>query len=127
MSHPTSVEIVAVMIFPGIALCGSSSTKQGNVFYNGRPVCDDGWDNNDARVACKMLGYVIQTFRLGLIFLVQRYSSGSATMSSKYGSVPTNFILDDVACSGSETSLFSCSYTSSHNCGAGEGAGVICS
>ena len=29
---------------------------RGNVFFNSRPVCDDDWDNEDAKVACKMLG-----------------------------------------------------------------------
>ena len=31
---------------------------EGNVFVNGRPVCDDSWDMKDADVACKMVGYV---------------------------------------------------------------------
>ena len=37
-------------------LRGGSSPNQGNLFVNGKPVCDDYWDNNDAIVACRMLG-----------------------------------------------------------------------
>ena len=37
-------------------LQGGSSPNQGNLFVNGKPVCDDYWDNNDAIVACRMLG-----------------------------------------------------------------------
>ena len=41
-----------------IELRGGSNRKEGNVFINGKPVCDDMWDKNDATVACRMLGYV---------------------------------------------------------------------
>lgn len=34
--------------------------------------------------------------------------------------------MDDVACSGSESKLTYCSYTSSHNCGHNEDASVQC-
>ena len=37
-------------------LWGGSFPYEGNLFVNGKPVCDDGWDNNDALVACRMLG-----------------------------------------------------------------------
>jgi len=86
------------------------SSSEGNLFINGQPVCDDAWDDNDAAVACRMLGF----------------STGTRTMQSAYGSVPTNFIMDDVQCSGSEQNLFSCTFNPSHNCGSGEGAGVVC-
>lgn len=40
-----------------IELKGGSSPIEGNVFVNGKPVCDDLWDDDDATVACRMLGY----------------------------------------------------------------------
>ena len=56
------------------------------------------------------------------------FSSNGATavLYSTYGSVSTNFIMDDVNCAGTEESLEDCSYNPRHNCGSSEGAGVIC-
>ena len=39
-----------------VKLRGGENRKEGNVFVNGKPVCDDMWDENDAIVACRMLG-----------------------------------------------------------------------
>ena len=41
-----------------VELRGGSRRNEGNVFVNGKPVCDDMWDKNDATVACRMLGYI---------------------------------------------------------------------
>ena len=73
---------------------------------------DDHWDNRDAQVVCRMLGY---------------NSNGAIAKSgSTYGSVPTNFVMDDVHCIGTEETLEDCNYSPTHNCGRHEGAGVIC-
>ena len=37
-----------------------------------------------------------------------------------------NIAMDDVGCTGSEASLFSCAHTTNHNCGHTEDAGVQC-
>ena len=37
-------------------LIGGSVINEGNIYFMGRPICDDLWDNNDATVACRMLG-----------------------------------------------------------------------
>merc|ERR1719312_2042172 len=94
-----------------IELRGGSSAKKGNVYINGLPVCDDMWDKKDATVACRMLGY----------------KSGRPTRKSKFGSTGSRYILDDVMCEGTETSLFDCGFQKKDNCGKNEGAGVICS
>ena len=61
-----------------------------------------------------------------MLICTLRYSSGFRTIKSKYGSVPTDFIMDDVDCDGDETTLLDCCFIVSHNCGAHEGAGVMC-
>ena len=48
------------------------------------------------------------------------------TTESHFGPVSSNFILDDVACIGSENSLFDCPHSTAENCDHSEGAGVVC-
>ena len=91
-------------------MVGGPSIYEGNVLLNSRPICDDSWDDADATVICRMLGY----------------ESGIATHQSAYGLVEANFMMDDVQCSGDEIHLHQCSQSSSHNCLGDEAAGVIC-
>eukprot|EP00092_Neocalanus_flemingeri_P006029 GFUD01006497.1.p1 GENE.GFUD01006497.1~~GFUD01006497.1.p1 ORF type:complete len:1454 (-),score=172.81 GFUD01006497.1:158-4519(-) len=92
-----------------LELRGGSVPSEGNLFVNGKPVCDDGWGVRGAIVACRMLGYAF----------------GTPTNESRFGSVPEVFILKNVNCQGYEESLLDCSY-SGDNCKAHEGAGVVC-
>jgi hypothetical protein len=41
---------------PEVELRGGGVATEGNVYVNGRPVCDDFWDLSDAVVVCRMLG-----------------------------------------------------------------------
>ena len=87
--------------------------SDGELVVGGRPVCDDGWDINDANVACKMMGY-------------QSANTAPTQISLPYPS-PADFVLDNVDCTGEEDDLFQCPYVAIHNCGNSEGAGVTCS
>uniref|UniRef100_A0A3B3XEK4 SRCR domain-containing protein n=1 Tax=Poecilia mexicana TaxID=48701 RepID=A0A3B3XEK4_9TELE len=77
-------------------------------------VCDDGWDLNDAVVACRQSG-------CGL--------AEEAKQSAHFGQGTGQIWLDDLGCSGNETSLGACGHNGfgTHNCGHGKDAGVICS
>ena len=66
----------------------------GNVFVNGRPVCDDQWDLTDAGVVCGSL------FENGIAL--------EATRESRFGEVEDDFSMDDVQCRGNETSILQC-------------------
>merc|ERR1719495_1391596 len=93
---------------------GDSKTDgpAGNVWVNGKPVCDDEWGSNDARVACRMLGFA---------------DGGSATTNNEFNTRNDgDFSMDQVSCSGSESSLFDCRYDQRDDCGPGEVAGVRC-
>ena len=85
------------------------------IFYKGEwgTICDDHWDIDDARVACRQLGY-----KYGVRALPGgRVPSGSGRIW-----------LDDVGCTGKEQNLSSCSHVGwkNHKCGHSEDAGVEC-
>ena len=85
------------------------------IFYNGiwGTVCDDGWDMNGARVVCRQLGFS---------------DAVSAPGSARFGAGSGQIWLDDVRCSGSETSIVNCRHEGwgVENCGHQEDASVIC-
>ena len=86
------------------------------VNYNGEwgTVCDDGWDDTDAGVVCRQLGFG---------------SSGTAIGSASFGQGSGPILLDSVACSGSESTLVSCDnfgINMTRSCNHDEDAGVRC-
>ena len=74
-------------------------------------VCDDGWDDADAQVACRQLGFSVGFLRM-----------------NTFGGGTGPIWLDNMMCDGSEVSLFNCdsSQLGIHNCGQTEEAGVEC-
>ena len=86
------------------------------VLYEGvwGTVCDDGWDDVNAAVVCRQLGF--------------SYYTAQATYSAHFGEGTGPIWLDDVSCEGSENNLSLCSHREweNHNCGHGEDVGVIC-
>ena len=84
------------------------------VNYNGEwgTVCDDGWDDTDAGVVCRQLGFG---------------SSGTAISYDQH-SHPT--FLEDVMCTGTEATLARCAHYGiniTRNCNSLLSAGVKCS
>ena len=92
-----------------------ASEAYGNVYavnsngYLG-PVCDDIWTSNHADVVCRQLGY----------------ARGDAYKESHWGSVPSDFAMEEVPCWGDEKCLQECTYRTSDDCSSSEGAGVRC-
>ncbi|XP_030840909.1 deleted in malignant brain tumors 1 protein-like [Strongylocentrotus purpuratus] len=103
-----------------IRLVDGYSSDEGRVeisFHEGQwgTVCDDGWDDSDARVVCRQLGY--------------SGNVGVARSRATYGQGSGPIYLDDVGCSGNESRLTDCSNGgwNNHYCGHAEDAGVDCS
>uniref|UniRef100_A0A3P8QYX1 SRCR domain-containing protein n=1 Tax=Astatotilapia calliptera TaxID=8154 RepID=A0A3P8QYX1_ASTCA len=102
-----------------IILTGSGSTRcsgRVEVYHNNSwgTVCDDGWDLNDAQVVCRQL------------------NCGSALevpQSAHFGAGTGQIWLDNVTCSGNESSLTECQHSGfgSNRCEHGQDAAVICS
>merc|ERR1712243_228646 len=103
-------EAAGVQCVSSAGLVGGPTAHEGNVLINGRPVCDDYWDNNDATVVCRMLGY----------------GSGIAVQDAAYGPVEGKFLINNVDCKGTEANIHQCTKSNAHKCHGPEGAGVIC-
>ena len=100
-------------------LVGGSSYNEGRVviYYNYRwgTVCDDGWDDTDAGVVCRQLGFG---------------SSGTAIGSASFGQGSGSIWLNSVTCTGNESILASCGHLGvgiTSSCTHNEDAGVRCS
>ena len=86
------------------------------VNYNGEwgTVCDDGWDDTDAGVVCRQLGFG---------------SSGIPQTRAYFGQGLGPIWLDNIKCIGNESILATCSHLGlniSRSCTHHEDAGVIC-
>ncbi|KAK0050872.1 deleted in malignant brain tumors 1 protein [Biomphalaria pfeifferi] len=64
-------------------------------------ICDDGWDDKDAVVACRMLGYT---------------NGGKAVLTDLYGTGNYVFLMDGAACTGDEKNLTECIASQTIDC-----------
>ena len=102
-----------------VRLKGGNTTNEGFIEIKGSNgiwggICDDNWGQPDANVVCRMLGYPsAETVYTG---------------STPFGHGTGSFVLDNVNCVGTETSVFDCPHNGEgvHNCGSAEWAGVKC-
>ena len=101
-----------------VRLVGGNSYNEGRVemYYNYQwgTVCDDGWDDTDAGVVCRQLGFG---------------SSGRAIGLSGFGQGSGSIWLDSVTCTGNELTLASCGHLGinvTRSCSHAEDAGVQC-
>ncbi|XP_071483590.1 neurotrypsin-like [Diadema antillarum] len=112
-------EDAGVICTPSIRLVDGNSTNEGRVevYANGTwgTVCDDSWDITDAGVVCRSLGFT-------------RAEKALSEAHFGEGSLTGDVLLDDVSCSGTETSIFDCANSGIgvSNCAHTEDAGVRC-
>ena len=107
--------------------------------YQWGTVCDDFWGTVDASVACRQAGFSAR----GLIeiynnYLLNNYSIYICVKCDYTGAIAVNFaffgqgagpiVLDNVACTGTESRLWDCPHigVGVHNCVHSEDAGVRC-
>ncbi|KAI4897388.1 hypothetical protein NFI96_030143 [Prochilodus magdalenae] len=95
---------------------GSHCAGRVEILHRGQwgTVCDDNWDMRDAAVVCRELGCG---------------EAVDALSEAHFGPGSGPVWMNDVECSGSESTLQNCRSQGwgKHNCGHGEDAGIICS
>ena len=127
-----------------IAVCNQGDIRLvGGAIYEGRveicnnnawgTVCDDLWGTPDANVACRQLGFA-GTGKSSILYKINNsmkhntLSGATAQCCAAYGQGTGDILLDNLGCSGSETSILDCPSNGigNHNCAHSEDAGVIC-
>merc|ERR1719309_955680 len=95
-----------------ICLVGGPDKFSGNVYFEGRPICDVEWDFADAFVACKHLGFG---------------PALNVTKGGAFGNCLDYFAMYSVNCKGNETAINQCSHNwDSGTCKHTQVAGAIC-
>ncbi len=99
-----------------LRLVGGDNDLEGRVevYHNNQwgTVCDDNWGASDAQVVCRQLGYL----------------GGRAFSGAHFGEGSGKTWMDELGCSGSESTLKDCSFAGwgTENCNHNEDAGVSC-
>ena len=129
--HITCYIYTIIMIIHSLSLTGASARLSSGtvrvtngyiplvgrveIWYSDQwnTVCDDSWSITDAQVVCRQLGYQGAAF---------------AHQSAHFGQGSGGILLDDVNCTGVESSLLQCSHNGAytHDCGHDEDASVTC-
>ncbi len=101
----------------GVRLVNGDSNSEGRleVLHNGEwgSVCDDYFNNIDAQVVCRQLGY----------------TSGMALKEAQFGQGVGTIWMDNLACDGAETRIQDCGHNGwgEHDCSHSEDVGIRCS
>ncbi|XP_025100419.1 deleted in malignant brain tumors 1 protein-like isoform X3 [Pomacea canaliculata] len=95
---------------------GTSQAGRLEIFFNGEwsTVCNKQFGQEEAEVACRMLGFK---------------SGGAAAVSPRlYGQVSGHILLNNVVCQGTETSLTQCQHSGLYTnaCNHSRDVGVVC-
>ena len=94
----------------GLELRGGSGSHEGNIFLDGRPVCDDGFTASEkgpenALVVCRSEIKILWSNSSGIFFRMLGFQSSTFTRESHFGRVPDDFIMDNVFCAGTENDI----------------------
>ncbi|CAL8357729.1 unnamed protein product [Boreogadus saida] len=115
---PKNNDMPAPPTGPLVRLVAGESRREGRVevFLGGQwgSVCDDGWNDLNAAVVCRQLGYM---------------GPAKGRSMAYFGEGRGPIHLDNVRCSGAESHLGACpaeGQGDAHNCRHSEDAGVIC-
>ncbi|KAL5253627.1 hypothetical protein ACHWQZ_G013415 [Mnemiopsis leidyi] len=82
--------------------------EEGLLLYRGGTVCDDNFDDTDARVICRELGYTNASFNV-------RWTSGGDGLE-RFKSYRYNIKLNDVRCANDSIGWDSCEFKNRHDC-----------
>ena len=147
LSFQIKIIIKQIRLFPffSVLIKQGISAFEGNVYVLNKPVCDDGWSENEARVICKSLGCSSNTiavpfkgdkFEPRFVNIVNCNFFGcwrvaKVLLPFQGGHVAQrlfnpDFILDDVKCEGHEKHIGACNYHTIHDCLSSKLAGVRC-
>ena len=114
---------VDIAIDGDLRLVGGRDHSEGKieVYYRGiwAGICDDYFDQYDANVICRQLGYIA---------VVEYYCCSKYNDSHIMGINQTLFWLDHLECTGSEKNIMQCRHAGwgNHDCASHESAGIQC-